>query len=241
MEEILKGENPVLDLTDLDGSVLSEDLLKAIADSGKDVEVKLDSGYSYIINADSVDKEAVKAFDLDISVDLVGKAAVLDSFDGVKVPGNSIVIAPNFAGEFGFEVTFTFTAEQLKESGVNGNNISLFYVDDNGKVTDMGKVKLNADGSVEITVSHASYYVLSEESPIDAGDNRYSKGDVLGTGKVTINDALEILRYLAKLESEVESKTLAWNAAVIVSDEKPTINDALEILRYLAKLTSKLD
>ncbi|MCL1866085.1 MAG: hypothetical protein FWF82_01600, partial [Oscillospiraceae bacterium] len=57
---------------------------------------------------------------------------------------------------------------------------------------------------------------------------------------ITVSDALEILRYLAKLPSEVENNPDSLKAACIVSEKVPTINDALEVLRYLAKLTSQL-
>ncbi|MCL1866812.1 MAG: chitobiase/beta-hexosaminidase C-terminal domain-containing protein, partial [Oscillospiraceae bacterium] len=237
---ILKQEEPVVVLADIDGSVISPEILKAIKEGGKDVKVVLDDGYTYIIKADSITDD-LSDFDLEIDVDLTGKAAVVNDEEGVKVPGNSIVISPNFIGEFGFEISFNFTADQLKDSGINGNNVKLFYVDGTGKVTDNGKLTLNSDGSVDVTISHASFYVLSEEEPISAGDSRYNKGDILGSGKSNINDALEILRYLAKLDSEINKNTLAYNAALIVDDaEKPTINDALEVLKYLAKLDSKV-
>jgi spermidine synthase len=82
----------------------------------------------------------------------------------------------------------------------------------------------------------------------------FSVGKILGGEKVSINDALEILRHLAKLDSaitkgtEVEidgevvevDKDYCFNAALITEDskenEKVSINDALEIRRYLAKL-----
>jgi hypothetical protein len=51
-----------------------------------------------------------------------------------------------------------------------------------------------------------------------------NRGDVDGDGSITINDALEILKYLAGLESAV--------------DFEATIDDALEILKHLAGLPS---
>jgi uncharacterized repeat protein (TIGR02543 family) len=67
-------------------------------------------------------------------------------------------------------------------------------------------------------------------------DSERIPGDVLGTGAVTINDALEILKFLAKLPSEIDDCELAFRAACIIGAEKPTICDALEILKFLAKL-----
>jgi hypothetical protein len=99
---------------------------------------------------------------LNIEINLTSRAEVID---GVNIPANSIVINPNFSGEFGFEIQFTFTAEQLAEKGIDGNNVKLFHVDYDGNITDLGRLRLNADGSVEFTISHASYYILAEEAP----------------------------------------------------------------------------
>ncbi|MCL1866340.1 MAG: endo-1,4-beta-xylanase [Oscillospiraceae bacterium] len=65
-------------------------------------------------------------------------------------------------------------------------------------------------------------------------------GDVDENGVVTINDALEILKFLAKLDSEVMSSDISLkNSLVLGMSEMPTINDALEVLKFLAKLDSK--
>ncbi|MCL1866437.1 MAG: hypothetical protein FWF82_03400, partial [Oscillospiraceae bacterium] len=66
-------------------------------------------------------------------------------------------------------------------------------------------------------------------------------GDVIGNGSVTISDALEVLKYLAKLTSELDNPESLNAALILPASQKskiPTINDALEILKYLAKLES---
>jgi hypothetical protein len=51
---------------------------------------------------------------------------------------------------------------------------------------------------------------------------------------------LEILKFLAKLDSEVMSSDISLkNSLVLGMSEMPTINDALEVLKFLAKLDSK--
>jgi len=67
------------------------------------------------------------------------------------------------------------------------------------------------------------------------GDNR----------NVTIGDALEILKYLAGMQSSVNpANPTAWNAALITSASRsanrPSIADALEILKKLAGMSSLL-
>jgi hypothetical protein len=61
-------------------------------------------------------------------------------------------------------------------------------------------------------------------------------GHVRGGEKITILDALEILMYLAGLESMIIPESGSWDAARITGGDTPTISDALEILMYLAGL-----
>ncbi|MCL1865867.1 MAG: CotH kinase family protein [Oscillospiraceae bacterium] len=96
---------------------------------------------------------------------------------------------------------------------------------------------------------------LAITASADENGNYYC-GDVLGNGNIGINDALEILKYLAKLNSTISTESKSRIAATGASrgtgigsftsisanlenkDVFPGINDALEILKYLAKLTS---
>jgi hypothetical protein len=79
------------------------------------------------------------------------------------------VIKPAAHGEFGFELSFTITAEELAESGLTANAAALFYVSDDGNISDCPKVIVNEDGSVTIAISKASYYYLSGESAENGG------------------------------------------------------------------------
>jgi hypothetical protein len=65
-------------------------------------------------------------------------------------------------------------------------------------------------------------------------------GHVLGTEPYTINDALEILMYLAGMDSVINDCAMARYVATIVSEDSPGIADALEILMFLAGLESVL-
>jgi murein DD-endopeptidase MepM/ murein hydrolase activator NlpD len=72
------------------------------------------------------------------------------------------------------------------------------------------------------------------------------KGDVDGDDKITITDALEILKYLAGLTNLLDDCEKSFNAALILprdehgKPDKPTIADVLEILKYLAGLNSEI-
>jgi len=175
---LLAADAPVIRLADISGSVISADVLQAIKESGKDVEVVLANGFSFTIVADSI-QDGAQAFDLNIDVIITERATTIE---GSRVPANSIVIIPSTTGAFGFDILFSVTAAQLAEAGLNGNNVKLWYVNHAGVVTDMGRARLLADGSVEFIISHASFYVLSEDAPlgVDPTDVNVPTGVALG-------------------------------------------------------------
>lgn len=174
---------------------------------------------------------------IDISTD---GTADIDTEDGVKIPGNSIVISFDF--DVTSEFSFTITAAQLTQAGLTANTVKLYYVNHTGKVSVFDGMSVKANGSIEITISSNSYYILSDEEPIGAGDNRYNLGDVNGDGEVTIFDALEILKNLVGMDCEITKSTLAFTAAMINDPtlDAPTIFDALEVLKYLVNMDSKV-
>jgi len=77
----------------------------------------------------------------------------------------------------------------------------------------------------------------------------FAKGDVNGDGVITVQDAIQIMMFLAKMTASILINddgtnavgTPQWNAALIVSDDVPTIDDATEILKYISKQPSVLD
>jgi hypothetical protein len=66
-------------------------------------------------------------------------------------------------------------------------------------------------------------------------------GDITGTGEVTIEDALEILKYLAGIDNVIEKGGDYLKAALITGGDEPTIDDVLEILKYLAGMENRID
>jgi len=162
------GEVPVIDLTDAGRiTIISADVLLEIARLGVDVVVILPSGFTFTIIASSI-SENVGAFDLNIEVIVKYSAAQLETFGGgiVDISANSIVFRPNFHGPFGFEITFNITAEQLADAGIDIDTVRLYHADAIGQITDLGPPTVNDDGSVNFTINHASFYVLSSEPPV---------------------------------------------------------------------------
>jgi hypothetical protein len=142
--------------------VVDMDILDDIRDGGVTVSVLVpcDIAGSRTISIDPAKISPIPAdsVDLNIHVQITSRGN-----QAPGIPANSIVILPRAEpGEFGFELSFEITEEELDDAGLNGDNISLFYIDKNSNVTDYGKIKRNRDGSVTVTISHASSYMLSE-------------------------------------------------------------------------------
>ena len=65
-------------------------------------------------------------------------------------------------------------------------------------------------------------------------------GFVLGAEKITVSDALEILKHIVGLGNVIDECDYALTASLIVSETKPTTVDALEILKYIVGLPNKI-
>ena len=106
--------------------------------------------------------DAMRAVNLDIAVTIAHEAQMIY---GKEVPSNSIAISLSDHGEFGFALSLSITAEQLLEAGVDINNARLFHISVDGVITEKPDYfVINDDGSITITISHASGYVLTEEN-----------------------------------------------------------------------------
>ena len=87
------------------------------------------------------------------------------------------------------------------------------------------------------SVSESDTEATSETSEII--EEGYKVGDVNGDEQITIADALEILKYLAKMTSTLDTEE-GLEAGRILGATVPGIGDVLEILKYLAKMNNAL-
>jgi hypothetical protein len=97
---------------------------------------------------------------------------------------------------------------------------------------------------------------------VQAGSNcdtcngvQFSLGDVDGDGKITIADAVQVLRFLAGMTNVIYDGAVinqeyneanikcrrAWNAARISREPVPSIDDVLDILKYLAGMENRIN
>lgn len=142
------------------GSItVKKDAIGEIKNSGAVVTfVNESDGYTITIDPESITD--VKAIDLAMDVSVAGKNG--ETENGVDIPAGAIIIAPKQSGDFGMTLKVTLTAESLKELGINMNNLKLYYISDDGKVTDMTSALTVENGSVSILISHASEYVITD-------------------------------------------------------------------------------
>jgi hypothetical protein len=159
---VLQTDNPVIKLSEGDSTTISARSLQELRSSGKVLEIELPNGL--VIRIDSADiTENAASLNIYIDVRIAATATVVNT---VQFPANSIIISPSAHGEFGLTKSFDISAEMLAEAGLNGNNVRLFHISTAGVVTEHERIRRNSDGSITISISHASRYVLAEDTPI---------------------------------------------------------------------------
>ncbi len=124
-------------------------------------DIESDSGEDYSITIDPALIREVKAINL--GMDITVGAGKITTAAGVEVPKGSVIIEPKQKGDFGMTLQINLHAESFK--GIDLAKANLFYLDNKGEVTKMpgDALKVNADGSASVFISHASKYIISDE------------------------------------------------------------------------------
>ena len=124
------------------------------------VEVTSESGTGYSVTIDPALVTEAKAVNL--AMDITTDADEGTKVSGVEVPAGSIVIAPAQKGEFGMTLQISLPA--LSAGNIDTSAARLYYISDDGDVEKMPENALSfgIDGSVTISISHASEYVISD-------------------------------------------------------------------------------
>jgi hypothetical protein len=146
IREALKSDNPYIVATEETGSVISENALWMIRASGKTIRIKLVSGLVITIDSTTITDNA-RSIDLDVEI-----IATKEGNPSANIPNNSVFMFPRGHGEFGFEMSFVVSAEQISEAGLVVNKARLFHVDSINRVTEKGKFTINSDYSFTITI-----------------------------------------------------------------------------------------
>ena len=167
------GEGEVeIDLSEYDegdGLVISADLFAEIA--GSDTVIAITAGdYTVYIIPDNI----TDARSINVAMN-VEPATTSTDLNGVAVPAGSVIIEPFQKGEFGAALDVSIPAESLGD--IDPAAAKLYYISDSGEIElQEGAIKVNEDGSVTITLTHASAYVITDEDLIaeeeaDTADN----------------------------------------------------------------------
>lgn len=140
---------------------LTEGTIGALKNSGATLVVDVKGEDYTIAISDVTDAQTINiAMDISASTDGASALADLGVDVGSDFSGSAIVIAPAQSGEFGLTLTINLPASATKD--LDKKNTRLYYIDDDGVAQDLGKVKFNADGSVAVSITHASAYVLTD-------------------------------------------------------------------------------
>ena len=197
----------------------------ASGDVAVTVEVTSDSGTDYSITIDPALVTEAKAINL--AMDITTDADEGTTVSGVEVPAGSIVIAPAQKGDFGMTLQVNLPAGSVGD--IDTSEARLYYISDDGDVEKMPKkaLKFNRDGSVTVSISHASEYVISDvdltlnsSSAVDADiddNSSYGKTDddvtlITGGGEFDGNPGTGVTLALGALAASA--------AAVVITAKK---------------------
>lgn len=125
------------------------------------VEITSESGNDYSITIDPSSITEVKAVNLAMQITVDTDEGMTVS-GGYEVPAGSIVIAPAQKGDFGMTLQVNIPAVDVEY--MDKSVLSLYYIADDGSVTKMpdSALRVNSDGSITVSISHASQYVVSD-------------------------------------------------------------------------------
>jgi hypothetical protein len=197
-EETQKDEDGrdfiTLDLETLGATAFEPELFELLAKSDLDYIV-IEVGYfTFIIDIDSITEKAVE-FDFgQLEIIFLGDDEKDVVIEGVNIPENSIIINPPVIGDFGFELTIHLSKEQLESADFDleeGGEILMFHFKD-GSWSLFSVLTVDEDGNAAVTISSASFFVLSAES----------LASISGTAAITAN------RGTTQLSATIDGKPL---------------------------------
>ncbi len=150
------GKTVTVDMVKADGSVdtkVPKDVLSELKGKNVNLELKMD-GYSWVINGRDVTADSLKDVDLKVvfNTTAVPSSAIAKITDGKDYQQLHL----ESSGDFGFKAALKLQADK-KYAGKYGN---LFYYNDKKELKFMNAGKVSADGSLSLTFTHASDYVI---------------------------------------------------------------------------------
>jgi hypothetical protein len=158
----IETEEPIVLRADAD-TTISAEVLQAIKDSEGTLNIILPNGVHISISAAGI---GANPQEIDLNIELSATTVAVG-----QVPANSLIIAPDQHGEFGFTISIHIPHAQLAEAGLGTGTLNLFYISSAGAVSNLGVVQRQSDGSVIVSISSASeYYLWSPPAPVAIPD-----------------------------------------------------------------------
>ena len=171
IEEINRTKNGGTVRVDMKkATVVPKEVLEAI--QGKEINIVLDMGaYRWSIRGADVLASVLKDTDLEVTMDTDAiPPSLVDSIAEGK-PSTQLSLTHN--GDFGFRADLTLNLG----SGHGGGTGNLYYYDSSGKLVFRNAGEIGADGTVSLSFSHASDYVIIIDHAPSGNENGGGNGD----------------------------------------------------------------
>lgn len=206
------------------------------------INVELDSKYTYTLSSQND-----TPLDLSVSNKNYFVSTKADSFNSIDISDNN-VSAEGLTGIYEFALTTDNSVGKYFTYELSGNKSSEFSIELTGKGlvvsgNDLSDVILtgknqNNDESEKINISTESdsFVVINTEDDFDIIE-KINIGDVNLDGKISVDDATDIQKYLASM---ITFSSTQESVADADGDGKIGISDVTEIQKYLAGLQSAL-
>lgn len=153
-------------------TVVPKEVLEAA--KGENVEVVLDMGdYQWTIKGQDIKASDLESINLEVSLDT--KAIPTKLVEELAEGKETYQISLTHNGEFGFKADLTINLGK-ENAGQYGN---LYYYDSNGKLVFMNAGKIDENGNVDLSFSHASDYVVVIEGK-EVSDDSAEKAPLTG-------------------------------------------------------------
>ena len=201
VNQVKDGDTVTVDMNG--AAVVPSDVLSEI--KGKDVTIVFDmgNGITWSVNGQSITGDAIG--DIDFSVTTNTNSIPVDIINNITGERYSKQISLSYDGEFGFTAVLSINME-AENAGLFAN---LFYYNENtGEMEFICYDEIAADGTAELTFTHASdYAIVIDKEPMDG----VSDGEVLN-GETDSDEEIYTIENDKKDTQDVtEAESKTWN------------------------------
>ena len=206
VNQVNDGDTVTVDMNG--AAVVPSDVLSEI--KGKDITIVFDmgNGITWSVNGQSITGDAIG--DIDFSVTTNTNSIPVDIINNITGERYSKQISLSYDGEFGFTAVLSINME-AENAGLFAN---LFYYNENtGEMEFICYDEIAADGTAELTFTHASdYAIVIDTEPMDG----VSDGEVVN-GETDSDEEIYTIENDKKDTQDVtEAESKTWNSWWII-------------------------